>query len=166
MSETSPFLFGFVDTSSLGCMSCGDVVHGEVVNIGDLVCSSFSYDEESGEAREVSRDDVIVDSSSGSVSFRSSVRSKNSTMQPVLISASSQSCVKSSTDNELFTTLTLDGGISWDSSTACLYLSADKLFRFRFAESDGVNPSRLILEALGSENGGGTYLPKAEFTSE
>jgi hypothetical protein len=34
------------------------------------------------------------------------------------------------------------------SGVASLYLSSNKAFRFRYVESDGISPSRLVLEGL------------------
>ena len=160
-----------MEPSSFGSVQSGKVVHANShhVAMSDNVANScFVHDKTQEVCTEIARENVEIDLSDFSSTMSFGVLRESSstqTIQPIISTRSDSStfsCVES--DHNVHN-LTLDGGISWDRDTACLYLSSNKAFRFRFAESDGLSSSsRLCLEGLDPETG--VYVPKVEFTKD
>lgn len=159
-----------VDVSDqLTSVSSGRIVHNNVYHVTQgrqVYNSSFVYDDSDGTSTEIARDEVIMDESGESASMYLGVLHETEsikTMQPV-VTTSSENTTLTSIDETSVYNLTLDGSISWDTDSASLYLSVDKTFRFRYVESDGISPSRLVLEGLNDSTG--TYDPKVEFCTD
>lgn len=157
-------------SESLTSVSCGRIVHRNTnhVTLGQEVSkASYVHDTATDLSTEVSRDQVVMDATGTSASMSFGVLHEASngikTIQPIVTTTSSATTV-STIDSESVYNLTLDGSISWDSDDASLYLSANKAFRFRYVESDGLSPSRLVLEGLNETTG--VYLPKVEFSTD
>ena len=156
-------------SDNLTSVSSGRIVHNDInhVTTTQEVCnSSYVHDDSEGSSLEIQRDSIVMDPSGDSASMRLGVLHETDsikTMQNV-INTSSEKTVITSMDSTSIYNLTLDGSISWDSDTSALYLSANKNFRFRFVDSDGFNPSRLVLEGLNDFNG--LYDPKVEFSTD
>lgn len=155
-------------TQFMTSVSCGSIVHKNtsLVQHGEEVSkSSFVHDATTDVSTEISRDQVVMESGGASMSlgvlheFHNGIK----TIQPV-INTTSAGTTFSSLDSDSVYNLTLDGSISWDSDDASLYLSSNKAFRFRYVETDGLSPSRLVLEGLDEDTG--AYLPKVEFSSD
>ena len=133
----------------------------------DINNSTYVYDSTLNETTEIAREVVSMESSGESSTITHAVLNEGlsgKTIQNVL-SSNPSSTIITSVDNTSSTTCnaTLDGSISWDTSDASLYLSSDKLFRFRYIVTDGSEPSRLVLE--GYSDTLSDYLPKAEWTT-
>ena len=162
-----PSLVEVVD--NLTSVSSGRIVHNDInhVTTGQEVCnSSFIHDDSDGTSLEIQRDSIIMDPSGESSSMYLGVLHETDSIKTIqnVVTTSSEKTVITSLDYSSVYNLTLDGSISWDSDTSALYLSANKNFRFRFADSDGINPSRLVLEGLNDFNG--LYDPKVEFSTD
>lgn len=128
--------------------------------------SFYVHDESINESTEISRNTVeLNENDTASVSLSSLYQSISQikTIQPVLKTTPTETKISTISSDNVFN-LTLDGSISWDSDEACLYLSANKAFRFRYVASNGTNPSRLVLE--GYSDATSTYLPKVEFSTD
>ena len=162
-----PSLVGVSD--KLTSVSCGRIVHNNTSHVtqGQETCnSSFVHDDSGGTSTEIQRDEIIMDPSGDSASMYLGVLHETEsikTMQPV-ITTTSEKTTLTSLDSSSVYNLTLDGSISWDTDSASLYLSSNKTFRFRYVESDGISPSRLVLEGLNDLNG--LYDPKIEFSTD
>lgn len=167
LSLTYPSLVDVSD--NLTSVSCGRIVHNNTYHVtqGQEVCnSSFVHDESGGTSTEIQRDSVVMDPSGDSASMYLGVLHETDsikTLQPVIKTSSDKTTLTSVNSTSVYN-LTLDGSISWDTDSASLYLSSNKNFRFRYVESDGINPSRLALEGLNDLNG--LYDPKVEFTTD
>ena len=153
---TYPSLVSVAD--NLTSVSSGRIVHNDInhVTTSQEVCnSSFVHDSSDGTSLEIQRDSIIMDPSGESSSVYLGVLHETDdikTMQNV-VTTSSEKTVITSLDSTSVYNLTLDGSISWDSDSASLYLSANKNFRFRYVDTDGINPPRLVLEGLNDFNG-------------
>lgn len=164
------------ESGNLSSVQSGNVVYGnkQHVTVEDSLCNPFFVcDEESNETTEIGRDEIAINADDLSCSMTLGVVQEVSsikTIQPVVSSTYEKSILSSSDPStNSVTNLTLDGGISWDRDDACLYLSKDKAFRFRFIESDGIRNSRLCLEALDASTGtasSSSYAPKFEFCTD
>lgn len=168
LSVPYPTLLG--QSQSLTSSSCGRIVHKNAtfVTLGQEVSNaSYVHDTSTNTSTEIARDQVVMDptGNSATMSFGVLHESLNGvkTIQPI-ISTNSAATTLSSLDSGSVYNLTLDGSISWDSDDACLYLSSNKAFRFRYVESNGISPSRLVLEGL--DESSGMYLPKVEFSTD
>lgn len=170
MSDPNSLQYPSLVNESLTSISSGVVVHKNTSHVSltqDVAKSSFVHNTLDGTSTEICRDEVEMnmEGSSATVSlgvlheFADGVK----TIQPV-ISTSPDATTISSVESESVFNLTLDGSISWNSDDASLYLSSNKVFRFRYIKSDGISSSRLALEALDEESG--VYLPKVEFLSD
>ena len=157
-------------SQSLTSTSCGRIVHknANYVAFGQEVSkASYVHDISTNTSTEIARDQVVMDPTGDSATMSLGVLHESvsgvKTIQPI-ISTNSAATTLSSLESDRVYNLTLDGSISWDSDDACLYLSSNKAFRFRYVESDGVFPSRLVLEGL--DEASGVYLPKVEFSTD
>lgn len=156
-------------SDKLTSVSCGRVVHNNTCHVTQgqkVYTSSFVHDDSDGMSTEITRDEVVMDSSGTSSSMYLGVLQEFSsvqTMQPI-VTTNPETTMITSLDSSSVYNLTLDGSISWDKDSSCLYLSANKAFRFRYIESDGVLPSRLVLEGLNETTD--SYDPKVEFSSD
>ena len=155
-------------SQSLTSTSCGRIVHknANFVTLGQEVSkASYVHDTSKNTSTEIARDQVVMDPTGDSATISLGVLHDNGvkTIQPI-ISTNSAATTLSSLDSDSVYNLTLDGSMSWDTDDACLYLSSNKAFRFRYVESDGFSPSRLVLEGL--DESSGVYLPKVEFSTD
>ncbi len=153
----------------LSVVSSGSIVHNDKnqVSLGQTQTNStYVHDTSDDTTLEISRDDVILDTSGDNAKANMGVLvsvNGEQNMKTVL-SSDANSTVMSSIEGTLISNFTLDGDISWDRDESCLYLSANKAFRFRFHESDGIIPSRLTLEGLNETTL--EYMPKVEFHTD
>ena len=155
---------------SLTSASCGTIVHrnANYVTLGQEVSNaSYVHDALTNTSTEIVRDQVVMDPTGDSASVSLGVLHESApgvkTIQPI-IQTTSGATTFTSLKSDSVINLTLDGSISWDSDDACLYLSSNKAFRFHYVESDGMSPSRLVLEGL--DESSGVYLPKVEFSTD
>lgn len=158
-------------TNTLSAITSGVFIHedkNQISTSGDVYSSTYVHDEIANESVEIARDVVNMrgDGSSANMSMgvlHTDLPSGLKTIQPVITtcptSTSINSCSTSSTCN-----LTLDGNISWNTDDASLYFSADKTFRIRFIETDGLNPSRLVIEGYNQTTS--QYVTKIEFHTD
>lgn len=159
-----------IDQSQLmTSVSCGRIVHRNTSHVTaglEVSKASYVHDTSTNLSTEISREQVVMDPAGNSASMSLGVLQEFSdgikTIQPVITTTPAATTV-TSLDSSAVYNLTLDGSISWDSDDACLYLSSNKAFRFRYVESDGLSPSRLVLEGLDESTQ--MYLPKVEFSS-
>lgn len=156
-------------SQSMTSVSCGRLVHKNTshVTVGQEVSkAAYVHDASTNLSTEICREEVVMDPTGNSASMSLGVLHESGgikTIQPV-ISTTAAATIITSLDSDSVYNLTLDGSISWDRDDASLYLSSNKAFRFRYVESDGYLPSRLVLEGLDESTG--VYLPKVEFTSD
>ena len=156
-------------SESMTSVSCGRIVHRNTSHVTaglEVSKASYVHDSSTNLSTEISREQVVMDPTGDSASMSLGVLHESGgikTIQPVITTTSAATIV-TSLDSDSVYNLTLDGSISWDRDDACLYLSSNKAFRFRYVESDGLSPSRLVLEGLDESTG--VYLPKVEFTSD
>lgn len=163
------------NSSQLAPLVSGTIVHKEKHQVipsstdDVLYSSSYVHDENTGESVEVAREEVTMDESGSSAQFTFGVLQEDASgVQTIrnVISTNPSSTTISSTDSGLnsMCNLKIDGGISWDTDDACLYLSSNKRFRFKYIESDGFNPARLSIQ--GFDNTTSTYVTKADFFTD
>lgn len=157
-------------SQSMTSVSCGKIVHKNTSNVAngqEFSNASYVHDPSTDLSTQISREQVIMDptgdASSLSLGVIHEFSSGIKTIQPV-ITTTSRATTVSSLNSESVYNLTLDGSISWGTDDASLYLSSNKAFRFRFVESNGTAPSRLVLEGLNENTG--VYLPKVEFCTD
>ena len=148
--------------------STGQVLYRNKYQISPSATNTIScyvYDDSEAVTTEISRDTFETDGQTASISlgvlYEPSLGDKQ--ILPVLQSNPTETQV-CSVSSESVCNLTMNGSIAWDRNEACLYLSANKAFRFRFMESDGILASRLVLEGYSDEQS--AYLPKAEFSTD
>lgn len=177
MSDSLSFPFPSLveHTKYLSSASCGSIVHGNtnlVSSDGNEVSrGSYVRDAQSLGTTEVCRDQVClsVEENTGEMSFGvlHEVNTEESglvkTIQPVVHTTTERTTL-TSVDSVDVCRLTFDGSISWNKNEACLYLSSNRVFRFRFIESDGISPSRLAIQGLNEETG--EYTSKVEFSTD
>lgn len=167
-----PFPTMLQQSESLTPVSCGTIVHKNTshVTVGHQVSkASYVHDKLADLSTEISRDEVRFDPKGETASISLGVLHVSNdikTIQSVVTTNPTATTVSSiERETERVHNLTLDGSISWDSDDASLYLSANKVFRFRYVESDGLHQSsRLVLEGLDESTG--DYVPKVEFSSD
>jgi len=159
-------------SSNLAPICAGTIVHrnkNQITSGSEINNSTYVHDTDLNVSTEIAREVVTMDISGTTSTISMGVLNEDSiseqTIQPV-ITSTPLSTVITSTDNSTpsVCNLTLDGSISWDKDDACLYLSANKVFRFRYIVTDGVEPSRLSLE--GYSDTLLVYLPKAEWSTD
>jgi len=159
-------------SSNLAPVCAGTIIHrnkSQVTSGSEINNSTYIHDVTLDTSTEIARDVVKMDTSGSTSTISLGVLNEDSTpeqtIQPIVQSAPSSTTV-TSVDNTTpsVCNLTLDGSISWDKDSACLYLSSNKVFRFRYIVTDGTEPSRLALE--GYSDSLLTYLPKAEWTTD
>lgn len=158
-----------VSLQSMSGVACGTIVHNDknqVASDGRQTNSCFTYDPEGGTTTEVSRTDAVLESSgeTAHVELGSLVTVGGEKSMKNVIQTGPFGTVVSSLKGTLVSNMTIDGSIAWDRDESCLYLSANRAFRFRYAESDGVRPSMLVLEGLNPNTL--EYKPKIEFFSD
>ena len=170
MSDPISIPYPSMLSQSMTSVSCGRIVHRNTSHVTaglEVSKASYVHDASTDLSTEISREQVVMDPTGESASMSLGVLHEFNdgvkTIQPV-ITTTPTATVVSSLDSDSVYNLTLDGSISWDSDDASLYLSSNKAFRFRYVESDGFSPSRLVLEGLDESTG--VYLPKVEFTSD
>lgn len=156
-------------SSSLASVSSGVVVHKNtnlVSQTQNVSTSSFVHNTSTATSTEISRQQVTIDEENSVVRSLGSLHEFNDglkTIQPVITTTTESTVLSSVQSNSVFN-LTMDGSISWNSDHASLYLSSNKAFRFKYVPSDGIAPSRLVLEGLDEESG--LYKPKVEFSTD
>ena len=148
--------------------SSGQVLYKNKYQLSSNVSSSVScyvYDNAEEQTTEISRDTFETDGDTASISLGvlHEPTPGDKKIVPVLKANPTETEI-SSVSADSVCNLTINGSIAWDRNDACLYLSANKAFRFRFLESDGILSSRLVLEGYSEENS--AYLPKAEFSTD
>lgn len=155
---------------SMGTSCSGTIITRDrfaVSQTTDNQDSTFVYDDTLDETTEISRDTATLESSGqsstlvlgGLYSDPSGVK----TIQDIITLTPDSSVLRSIELNDV-ASVTIDGSISWNKDECALYMSEDKIFRFKYNASDGTNPSRLSLESLNIA--GTTYIPKFEITRE
>ena len=156
-------------SQAMTSVSCGRIVHKNTSNVAlglQVSKASYVHDALTDLSTEISREEVVMDPTGDSASMSLGVLHESGgvkTIQPVITTTPAATTV-TSLDSDSVYNLTLDGSISWDTDDASLYLSSNKAFRFRYVESDGISPSRLVLEGLDEDTG--VYLPKVEFSTD
>ena len=158
-----------VSLEHLSVVACGSIIHNDKNQVGlgsTQSNSTFVYDAPGQTTTEVSRNDVVLDPSgdSASVTLGTLVTAGGGQSMKEVIKSSPTSTIISSLQGTSVSNLSIDGSISWDRDESCLYLSANKAFRFKYIESDGVSPSMLVLEGLSATTL--EYMPKVEFSSD
>lgn len=158
-------------SQAMTSVSCGSIIHKNTshVTLGQQVSkASYVHDTLTGLSTEISREEVVMDPTGDSASIALGVLHDSGgikTIQPVITATPASTIVTSLDPSSVYVyNLTLDGSISWDTNDASLYLSSNKAFRFRYVESNGISPSRLVLEGL--DEGTGVYMPKVEFSTD
>ncbi|CAM9133845.1 unnamed protein product, partial [Ectocarpus sp. 8 AP-2014] len=150
-------------------VACGTIVHNDKTQVasGNTQSNSrFVYDQQSQDTTEVSRNATVLDASGQSAHVELSTLvtvDGERSMQPV-IKSSPTSTTFSSLRGGLVANLTIDGSISWDRDESCLYFAANRAFRFKYIESNGISPSMLVLEGLNPTTL--QYTPKFEISSD
>jgi len=159
-------------SSNLAPICAGTIIHrnkNQITSGSEINNSTYVHDTGLNTSTEIAREVVTMDTAGTTSTISLGVLNEDSTpeqtIQPVVVSTPSSTTV-TSVDNSTpsVCNLTLDGSISWDKDDACLYLSANKVFRFRYIVTDGIEPSRLALE--GYSDTFLTYLPKAEWSTD
>lgn len=125
--------------------------------------SVFVHDPIGDATTEISRDTAALETAGGPSSLSlgglytdgSGVK----TIQGVMSLAPDRS-VLAAIEGSSVSSTTIDGSISWDRDDCCLYMSEDKVFRFRYNAGTPTTPPRLSLEAL--DQSGSAYVPKFE----
>lgn len=171
MSDPIPIQYpSMVEQSqAMTSVSCGSIIHKNTshVTLGQQVSkASYVHDTSTGLSTEISREEVVMDPTGDSASIALGVLHDSGgikTIQPVITTTPASTVVTSLDPSNVYN-LTLDGSISWDTNDASLYLSSNKAFRFRYVQSNGISPSRLVLEGL--DEGAGVYMPKVEFSTD
>lgn len=168
MSDERSLAHPSVSLENLSGVACGTIVHHnkDQVSSGSTQSnSSFVYDSNSQRTTEVSRTETVLQAPGEShVELGTLVTVGGEKAMKAVITTSPTSTVMSSLQGGLAANLTIDGSISWDRDESCLYLSANRAFRFRYMESDGVMPSMLVLEGLNPVTL--DYVPKFEISSD
>lgn len=125
--------------------------------------SIFVYEEGNDESTEISRNTAVLESSGQSSSLvlggLYSDTSGFKTIQDIVTLKPELSILKSINGTDV-SGLTIDGSLSWDKSDRALYLSSDKIFRFKYTPQNGNNPPTFALEALNQAET--AYIPKFE----
>lgn len=154
---------------NLSTISSGFLMHKDSYNVSSGMTNSNScyvYDSSNNSTSEIYRESVTMRTGGESAYASLGVLLDDAgikTIQPV-ITTCPESTVFTSIGGGRVCNLTLDGSISWDRDDACLYLSANKAFRFRYVEADQINPSRLVLE--GYNDSSTEYVAKIEFSTD
>ena len=155
---------------SMGTSCSGTIITRDRFAVSQTVDnhdSTFVYDDTLGETTEISRDTATLESSGESSTLvlgglyadPSGVK----TIQDIITLKPDSSVLRSIELNDV-ASVTIDGSISWNKDECALYMSEDKIFRFKYNPNDGVNPSRLSLESLNIAET--AYIPKFEITRE
>lgn len=151
---------------SMGPMCSGTLVTGDrfaVSHTSGNQGSVFIHDSNEDDTVEISRDTSTLENTGetsslvlgGLYSDSSGVR----TIQDVVQMTPEKSVLTSITESSV-SSITIDGSISWNKDDCCLYLSEDKVFRFRYNPGTNTDAPRLSLEALNQS--GTEYTPKFE----
>lgn len=169
MSAERALAFPSVKLDNMSSVACGTVFHNNKsqVSTGSTQSnSSFVYDTQSQETTEVSRNDAVLgdDGQSAHIEMGNLVTVNGERGIQGVIKSDATSTTLSSLQGGLTARLTIDGSLSWDRDECCLYLSANKAFRFKYIESDGIKPSMLVLEGLNPTTL--QYMPKFEISSD
>lgn len=169
MSAERALAFPSVKLDNMSSVACGTLIHNNKsqVSMGSIQSnSSFVYDTQSQATTEVSRNDAVLDEKgqSARVGMSNLVTVNGERGIQTVINSDATSTILSSLRGGLTARLTVDGSLSWDRDECCLYLSANKAFRFKYIESDGIRPSMLVLEGLNPITL--QYAPKLEISSD
>ena len=154
------------DMDSMGTMCSGTLVTGDRFCVSqslDNQGSVFVHNPADNSTTEISRDTAVLETNGGSSSLSLGGLYSNAsgfkTIQDVIHLTPDNSVINSISDNAV-SSITIDGSISWNKDDCCLYLSEDKVFRFKYNEGTDTQPPRLSLEAL--DQSGSSYIPKFE----
>lgn len=149
---------------NMGPMLSGTLVTGDRFTVSQSVDnqgSVFVHDPLSDDTTEISREtsklETTGESSSLLLGGLYSDTSGVKTIQDV-IKMSAESTVLTSISDTAVSSVTIDGSISWNKNDCCLYMSEDKIFRFKY--NNDTDTPRLSLEALNQS--GTAYIPKFE----
>lgn len=169
MSAERALAFPSVQLDNLSPVACGTIFHNNTSQVAagsTQSNSSFVYDALTHETTEVSRNDAVLDDDgqSAHVEMGNLVTVNGEKGVQGVVRSDPMSTTLSSLQEGLTARLTIDGSLSWDRDECCLYLSANKAFRFKYIESNGISPSMLVLEGL--NNTTLKYLPKFEISSD
>lgn len=169
MSSERKLTYPSVSVDNLAVVACANIVHNDKNQVSiDQVQSNHAFVHESvgGKTTEIVREEVAMDASGGAaeatLGVLVTVAGEQSMKQ--VVKAAAAATIVSSVQGTSVANMSIDGSISWDRDESCLYLSANKAFRFRFSESDGVSPSMLVLEGLNASTL--EYAPKVEFSTD
>jgi hypothetical protein len=154
--------------ASLGTSCSGTIITRDIYAVSDTLDnqdSAYVYDSLLEETTEISRDTATLESSGSSSTLKLSGLhsdiSGTKTIQDIITMTPYAAVLNSIEENEV-ASVTIDGSMSWNKDECALYLSSDKIFRFKYNSSNGTDPSRLSLESLNQE--GTIYIPKFEIT--
>lgn len=169
MSSERALAYPSVSVEDMTGFACGTIVHNDKSQVSQGTTqsnSTFVFDSSSQRTTEICRNDAVLAASGDSahVELGTLVSVDGDKGMKSIINSSPTRTVFSSLQDGLPANLTLDGSIAWDRDESCLYLSANKAFRFRYTESNGVAPSMLVLEGLNPETL--QYVPKFEVSSD
>lgn len=170
--EDPPYPSTVALASTLASASTGVFIHKHKHQIitdseSEIYNSTYVHDDVLDTSTEIARERVSMEEDGSSAKLTLGVLHTNtSSLKQIqsVICTDATNTVISSTDGSSSCNLTLDGSISWDTDDASLYLSSNKSFRIRFIETDGLVPSRLVIE--GYSVTASDYLPKAEFYAD
>jgi len=151
---------------SLGTMCSGTVVTGDRYSVSQTIDnqgSVFVHDSIANSTTEISRDTAVLETTGNSSSLSLGGLYANSsgvkTIQDV-IQMTPESSVVTSINGSIVSSITIDGSISWNKDDCCLYLSENRVFRFKYNPGTDTELPRLSLEAL--NQAGTSYIPKFE----
>jgi len=151
---------------SMGTSCSGTIITRDRYSVSqttDNQDSIFVYEDGTGETTEISRNTATLESSGESSSLVLGGLYSDSTgfktIQDVITMTPDDSIIKS-IDGSTVSGLTIDGSISWDKNECALYLSADKIFRFKYNPASGDDPAMFALESLNQAET--AYIPKFE----
>ena len=156
------------NVSTLGYVCTGTMVSGNRYSIGS---STTNYDAsfilDSGVTTEITRESVSLEEDGTSANMDMSVLHEDSSgiksIENVISSNPSETILKSKLGSYTINA-TIDGSISWNTNDCALYLSSDKIFRFKYSAATESSPAKLSLEALNSNET--EYISKMDITSE
>ena len=172
LPEDPPYPSTVALSSTLGSASTGIFIHKHKHQIitddeNEIYNSTYVHDDVLDTSTEIARERVSMETDGSSAKLTLGVLHTNTSslqqIQSVICTEASKTVISSS-DGSSSCNVTLDGSISWNQDDSSLYLSANKSFRIRFVESDGIVPSRLVIEGYSVSES--SYLPKAEFYAD
>jgi len=151
---------------SMGTMCSGTVVTGDRYSVSQTIDnqgSVFVHDPNENSTTEISRDKALLETTGESSSLSlGGLYTNNSGVKTIqdIIQMTPESSVVTSINGTAVSSITIDGSISWNRDDCCLYLSENRIFRFKYNPGTDTESPRLSLEAL--NQAGTSYIPKFE----